>query len=121
MTIELNHTIVPAHDKDRGAAFIARILGLGATTHVGPFAAVAVNPSLTLDYADAERFEPHHYAFQVSDDDFDAIFARVQREGLRFSADPFEEEVGTINHRSGGRGFYFRDPDGHVLEVLTHA
>jgi catechol 2,3-dioxygenase-like lactoylglutathione lyase family enzyme len=120
MAIQLNHTIVPAHDKDRAAGFLARILGLGPAALVGPFAAVEVNSSLTFDYADTERFEPHHYAFEVSDEEFDAIFARVQREGVRFSADPLEKEVGSINRRGGGRGFYFRDPDGHVLEVLTH-
>src|SRR5262245_1334781 len=70
MAIMLNHTIVPAHDKDRAAGFLGRILGLGPITHVGPFAAVRVNPSLTLDFADRESFEPHHYAFQVSDDEF---------------------------------------------------
>jgi catechol 2,3-dioxygenase-like lactoylglutathione lyase family enzyme len=111
--------VAPAHDKDRGAGFIAHFLGLSRVADVGPFAAVQVSPSLTLDYTDAERFEPHYYAFQVSEEEFDAIFARVKDEGLTYSSDPFQRDVGNINRRGGGRGFYFRDPDGHILEVLT--
>lgn len=119
MAITLDHTIVPAHDKDRAAAFFSEVLGLGPAASFGPFAAVQVNPSLTLDFADRDRFEPHHYAFHVDDDEFDAIFARITRAGIEYSSDPHMQDVGQINHRRGGRGLYFRDPDGHILEVLT--
>ncbi len=117
----LNHTIVPAHDKHAAARFFTDVLGLRSEPPMGPFAVVRVSDDLTLDFADRDRFEPHHYAFQVSDEEFDRIFARVREAGLTYSADPHLERVGEINHRRGGRGVYFRDPNGHILELLTRA
>lgn len=119
MGIVLDHTIVPAHDKEASAAFLARILGLvyeGAHSH---FAPLKVNDTLTLDFDNRDSFEPHHYAFKVSEAEFDQIFARVRDEGLVYGSGPRSLDDMTINHRRGGRGFYFRDPNGHVLEVLT--
>ena len=121
MTITLNHTIVPARDKEASAEFFASIFGLKVESPVGYFAAVPINDRLTLDFADREEFESHHYAFHVSDSEFDAIFARVQEAGLEYSSDPMHQNKGQINHRKGGRGFYFYDPNGHNLELLTRA
>jgi catechol 2,3-dioxygenase-like lactoylglutathione lyase family enzyme len=118
MSITLNHTIVPAHDKRASANFFARIFGL-AVEEVSHFAAVRINDTLTLDFDDREKFESHHYAFRVNDQEFDAIFARVREAGLAYSADPFHRNTGQINHRNGGRGFYFFDANGHNLEVMT--
>lgn len=118
MAITLNHTIVPAHDKKAAAEFFARLFGLKVDGS-GHFAAVRVNDTLTLDFADQERFEPHHYAFHVSDAEFDAIFTRVKAANIAYSADPFRRDMGQINHWNGGRGVYFPDPDGHLLELLT--
>jgi len=118
MAITLNHTIVPAHDKKASAEFFARIFGLRAT-QMGHFAAVRINDTLTMDFGDWENFESHHYAFAVADEELDAIFARVKEAGLSYSADPFHRSKSEINHRNGGRGFYFYDPNGHNLEVLT--
>ena len=120
MTITLNHTIVPARDKEASARFFARLFGLKVEMPIGHFAAVKVNDTLTLDFADQEVFEPHHYAFHISDGEFDEIFARVQQAGLAYSSDPHHRHVGEINHRKGGRGFYFYDPNSHNLEVLTY-
>ncbi len=78
-----------------------------------------VNNTLTLDFDDQEQFEPHHYAFHVSDAEFDAIFERIEAANIAYSADPFRREMGQINHWNGGRGVYFPDPDGHLLELLT--
>ncbi len=117
MAITLDHTIVPARDKKASAQFFASVFGL-KVEEMGPFAAVRVNDT-TLDFDDRDTVEPHHYAFRVSDEEFDAIFARVKAAGLSYSADPFHREVGKINHRNGGRGFYFLDPNGHNLELLT--
>jgi catechol 2,3-dioxygenase-like lactoylglutathione lyase family enzyme len=121
MTIELNHTIVPARDKVAAAKFFARILGLSfAEDAAGHFAPVRVNDSLTMDFADSHRREPHHYAFKVSEEEFDAIFGRIRAEGIAYGSGPpnaFDDMK--INHRGGGRGVYFRDPDGHVFELLT--
>ena len=119
MTIVLDHTIVPAHDKEESARFFARIFGLayeGAHSH---FAPVQVNETLTLDFDTDKYFEVHHYAFKVSEPEFDQIFARVQAAEISYGSGPFSPEDMKINHRSGGRGFYFRDPSGHLLEVLT--
>jgi catechol 2,3-dioxygenase-like lactoylglutathione lyase family enzyme len=118
MAITLNHTIVPAHNKKAAATFFARLFGLEVEDS-GHFAAVRVNDTLTLDFDDRDQFEPHHYAFRVSDAEFDAIFGRVKAANLAYSADPFRREVGKINHWNGGRGVYFADPDGHLWELLT--
>ncbi|QIR41791.1 VOC family protein (plasmid) [Tolypothrix sp. PCC 7910] len=119
MTITLNHTIVPARDKEASAEFFASIFGLKVEKDVGHFVAVRVNEKLTLDFADSDVFESHHYAFHVSDEEFDAIFARIKDKGIEYSSDPMHHNKGEINHRKGGRGFYFDDPNGHNLELLT--
>ncbi len=119
MAIELNHTIVPSKDKEAGARFFARIFGITYDGPTGHFAPVQVNEALTLDYDDREEFESHHYAFHVNDADFDAIFDRIKGEGIPYGSGPRSLEDMDINTRRGGRGCYFRDPDGHVLELLT--
>ncbi|MCZ6865997.1 MAG: VOC family protein [Chloroflexi bacterium] len=119
MPITLNHTIVPARDKVASAEFFARIFGLTYEGTMGHFAPVKVNDTLTLDFDNSDEFESHHYAFHVSDEEFDAIFNRIQAEGLRYGSGPFESENMQINNRRGGRGVYFKDPDGHMLELLT--
>jgi catechol 2,3-dioxygenase-like lactoylglutathione lyase family enzyme len=119
MGILLDHTIVPAHDKEASARFLARILGLvyeGTHSH---FAPLKVNDTLTLDFDDDRGFESHHYAFKVDESVFDGIFERVQAEGIAYGSGPRSLDDMRINHRRGGRGFYFRDPNGHVMEVLT--
>ncbi|BAU67108.1 Glyoxalase/bleomycin resistance protein/dioxygenase [Stanieria sp. NIES-3757] len=121
MTITLNHTIVPARDKKASAEFFARIFDLKVESTVGHFAAVRVNDTLTLDFADEDEFDSHHYAFHVSDEEFDVIFERVREAGLEYSSDPMHQNKGQINHRKEGRGFYFYDPNGHNLELLTRA
>ncbi|MBC7544370.1 MAG: VOC family protein [Candidatus Sericytochromatia bacterium] len=118
MTIRLDHTIIPARDKAASAAFFAGIFALPVATS-GPFAAVAVNETLTLDFADREQIEPHHLAFRVSKAEFAAIFARIEAAGVPYSADPQHSAVGQVYQRDGDRGFYFHDPSGHNLEVLT--
>ena len=119
MAILLNHTIVPAHDKNASAAFFARIMGLETSPAMGHFAPVRVNETLTFDFDNAENFESHHYAFHVTDEDFDSIFSRIQAEGVAFGSQPWTHTDGKINDRRGGRGFYFADPNGHLLELMT--
>lgn len=121
MTIVLNHTIVPARDKEEAARFFARIFGLecGETDY---FAPVRVNEHFTLlfdSYEADEAFDVHHYAFHVSDAEFDAIFDRVREAGILFGSDSDTPDNGRINRWGGGRGFYFRDPNGHLLELMT--
>lgn len=131
MVIELNHTVVPARDKVASAKFFARIFGLPfEEAAVGYFAPVRVNDGFTLDFADGARWisdfadstsiPVHHYAFKVSEEDFDIIFGRIKAEGIAYgSGPPNPVDDMKINHRGGGRGVYFRDPDGHILELLT--
>lgn len=121
MAITLNHTIVPARDKDAAARFFARIFGLSYDGPSGHFAPVRVNQTLTLDFDDAETFEVHHYAFHVGDEEFDAVFQRVMEAGIPYGSDPWHLDNRELNNWNGGRGFYFRDPNGHVLELLTRA
>ncbi len=115
MTITLNHTIVPARDKERAARFF----GLPFAAAAGHFAPVRVNDALTLDFADAEDFDSHHYAFHVDDAEFDAILARIRAAGIAYGSEPWNLENGKLNAWNGGRGVYFRDLDGHILELLT--
>jgi catechol 2,3-dioxygenase-like lactoylglutathione lyase family enzyme len=119
MAIELNHTMAPARDKVTSAKFFARIFGLRYEAPESHFAPVRVNESLTLDFDNRDRFESHHYAFKAPEDDFDAIFGRVQAEDIPYGSGPYSLEDRKINRRGGGRGVYFRDPNGHVLELLT--
>ncbi len=118
MTITLNHTIIPARDKIAGARFFARIFGLkrGRPDH---FAPVKVSKSLTLLFDDADKFESHHLAFQVSNRDFDAILRRIKRENIAYGSAPWSLEDGKLNNWNGGRGVYFSDPNGHVFELMT--
>jgi catechol 2,3-dioxygenase-like lactoylglutathione lyase family enzyme len=118
MTITLNHTIVPARDKAAAAKFFARIFGL-KRGRANYFAPVRVNKSLTLLFDDDTEFESHHYAFHVSNREFDAIFARIRKAKLAFGSAPWSLEDGKLNDWNGGRGVYFQDPDGHVLELMT--
>ena len=119
VTIELDHTIVPSRDKEAAARFFSRIFGLPYNGPVSHFAPVRVNENLTLDFDEASGFESHHYAFKVSEEEFDAIFGRIKAEGVVYGSGPRSSEDMQINHRHGGRGLYFRDPDGHLLEILT--
>jgi catechol 2,3-dioxygenase-like lactoylglutathione lyase family enzyme len=120
MTVQLNHTIVAAHDKKASAQFLADILGLKAGPQWGPFIPVEIPNGVTLDYLEASgEVISQHYAFLVSEEEFDAIFARIQDAGLTYWADPFHRRNGEINHNDGGRGAYFDDPSGHSLEIIT--
>ena len=119
MPIHLDHTIVPANDKEASARFFAKIFGLAYEGSMGHFAPVQVDDSLTLDFDNRDAFESHHYAFKVAEEDFDSIFARVEAEGIPYGSQPFAQDNMEINHRKGGRGFYFHDANGHSLEVLT--
>ena len=117
--IELNHTIVPTHNRVSSAQFFARIFGLKYEGELGHFAPVQVNDKLTLDFANSREFNSHHLAFTVSEDEFDMIFKRIQEENIPYGQGPRALEDMQINRRGGGRGLYFKDPNGHVLELLT--
>jgi catechol 2,3-dioxygenase-like lactoylglutathione lyase family enzyme len=130
MAIVLDHTIVPAKDKIASAEFFAEIFGLKVKPGQGHFAQVQINENLTFDFADEAEawggpgFDPrtgksHHYAFHISEAEFEAIFGRVKAKGLAYGSGPYNHTNGQIYTRRGGRGFYFEDPNGHLLEVMT--
>lgn len=121
MTIRLDHTIVPARDKAAAAQFFAEIFGLVVKPGVGYFAQVQVNESLTLDFADEPEasLRSHHLAFHVSDAEFEAIWERLRTRRHPFGSGPGQRSNGLLYDRRGGRGLYFEDPNGHVLEIMT--
>jgi len=130
MAVVLDHTIVPAKDKVASAEFFAEIFGLTVKPGQGRFAQVQINESLTFDFADEPEprdgpgsnprtGQRHHYAFHISDAEFEAIFGRVKAKGLPYGSGPRNHTDGQIYTRRGGRGFYFQDPNGHLLEVMT--
>ncbi|MGB6163499.1 MAG: VOC family protein [Pseudonocardiaceae bacterium] len=120
MTVELNHTIVAARDKVVSATFLADLLGLPAPTTFARFEVVTLSNGVSLDFLEtSEDIQPQHYAFLVSEAEFDTIFDRIRALDLRYWADPRRQEPGEINTRDGGRGVYFDDPNGHILELLT--
>ena len=120
MTVELNHTIVPARDKEESVRFYERMFGFKYEGPMGHFAPIKIpSQSLTLDFDNRESFEPRHFAFKVSEDEFDEIFGRILAAKLDYGSAPWTPEDMEINHWNGGRGVYFRDPGGHLLELLT--
>jgi len=121
MAVELNHTIVHARDADASARFLSDILGLATPRRFGPFMVVDVANGVSLDFlsASADEIIVEHYAFLVSEAEFDEIFARLGQRGVEHFADPRLSRKGEINRNDGGRGCYFKDPNGHVLEIIT--
>ena len=120
MAVRLNHTIVAAKDKLAAARFLTQILGLPEPIAVGPFAVVQVSNDTSLDFADEDGdVAPQHYAFLVDESEFDTMFARIRERRLPYWADPFRREPDRINTWDGGRGVYFDDPNGHLLELIT--
>jgi catechol 2,3-dioxygenase-like lactoylglutathione lyase family enzyme len=116
---ELNHTIVPARDPLASAQFLADILGIPVSPRVAHFTPVTMANRVTLDYDRYDEVEPNHYAFLVSEEEFDDAFARIQRAGIAYYADPYCKEPDEIYTSGTRRGTYFRDPDGHLMEIMT--
>jgi len=122
MAIELNHTIVPAHDPKASAQFLADILGVRVGPPVAHFTPVVLANRVTLDYDHYDEVDEHHYAFAVSDAEFEAAFGRIRDAGITFYADPACRQPGQVySGKNGNRGTYFRDPNGHLMEILTTA
>ncbi|MEW1695866.1 VOC family protein [Streptomyces sp. NPDC093249] len=121
MPVELNHTIVHARDNRESARFFAELLGLEISGEGGPFVAVELSNGVTLDFATIpeDRITPQHYAFLVSEEEFEAAYARIEQRGIEHYADPYRRQPNTINHHDGGRGVYFMDPVGHFMELIT--
>jgi catechol 2,3-dioxygenase-like lactoylglutathione lyase family enzyme len=120
MAIKLNHTIVHAHDQRESAAFYSELFGLAPAKAFGPFLDIEVANEVTLAILETdEEIQVQHYAFLVTEQEFDEIFGRIQARGLAYWADPGRQRAGEINHHDGGRGVYFPDPGGNLLEIIT--
>lgn len=119
MKPQLNHTIVHALDRAESAAFFAEVLGFDKPVDAGYFLEIETGNGVSLDFAPADSVESQHYAFLVTEREFDEIFGRIRERGLTHWADPSRRQVDQINHHDGGRGVYFCDPSGHLLEILT--
>lgn len=116
----LNHHIVAARDKQEASLFFAEILGLDTPVAFGEFAVLKVSGDTTLDFIDTDRdFDRQHYAFLVTEAEFDDIFGRIRERDLTYWSDPFHQDAGNINLWDDGRGVYFDDPNGHRLEIIT--
>lgn len=119
MGIELNHTIVHTHDKQAEARFVTDVLGLPEPVPFGPFAVVELQNGVSLDFMDVDGdITEQHYAFLISEDEFDLVSQRLRDRGITTYADPGRRRTG-FNTNDGGRGLYFDSPEGHNLEVLT--
>jgi catechol 2,3-dioxygenase-like lactoylglutathione lyase family enzyme len=130
--MEINHTLIPCKDKAESARFFAEIMGLEVSEH-GHFAPVRISENFVMDFADSDdvtlwypengHFARMHYAFRVTEGEFDDIFGRVQAKGLKYGSGPGPEKLYDmqIGHRPGGRCVYWDDLNGHSMEVITHA
>ncbi|MET7420060.1 VOC family protein [Dactylosporangium sp. NPDC005555] len=120
MAVQLNHTIVHVRDQERSARLLAEVLGVADPVRFGPFLVVELANNCSLDFAQEHgTIHAQHYAFLVSEAEFDEIFARIQAHGLPYWADPYHRQPAQINTNDGGRGLYWEDADGHNLEILT--
>ncbi len=119
MSVQLNHTIVNVKDRYESANFLCEILGLPEPSTYGPFLVVEVANEVSLDYIQAEKVHPQHYAFLVEEAEFDEIFGRIRERELTYWADPHKAQPNEINTHDGGRGVYWEEPSGHLLEIIT--
>ncbi|MEJ8640651.1 VOC family protein [Streptomyces sp. MS1.HAVA.3] len=121
MSVELNHTIIHSRDNRESATFLAHVLDLEVGAEWGPFIPVDTGNGVTLDFATipAESITAQHYAFLLSEEEFDVAFEKIRSAGVPYFADPHGKHPGEINHNDGGRGVYFTDPSGHGMEIIT--
>ena len=121
----LDHTIVPARDREESVEFYSRILDFENIGEVARFLAVRVNETLTLDFAQSDDFQSHHYAFAMEAEAFEAAFDRIRESGITYGDGPRDAENMKGPGRSTGvkgvgKSVYFRDPNGHLLEIRTY-
>ena len=120
MAVEFNHTIAGARDRTASARWLAGILGLPEPTTYGPFAVLTLTNGVTLDFVEHDGpIESAHYAFLVSEAEFDDAVVRLREQGVTWFADPMHRQPGRWNTEDGGRGLYFDDPNGHNIELIT--
>jgi catechol 2,3-dioxygenase-like lactoylglutathione lyase family enzyme len=123
MGVTLNHTIVWCRNKRASAHYLTQTLGIHDAKPWGPFMVVEMDNGVSLDFHDFhdphEEIAAQHYAFLLSEDQFDDVFSRLKATGQDYWADPGLSRKGEVNHNDGGRGVYFKGPDEHLLEIIT--
>lgn len=122
MAVQLNHHIVHSRDPEASAQLLTELLDLPAPTRFGPFIVVQAANDVSLDFMETQEEKylvPNHYAFLVSETEFDDVWRRIKDRGIDFYADPAGRKKGEINHHFGGRGLYWAGPDGHWMEIIT--
>ena len=121
MTIHLDHTIVPSHNKIASAKLLAELLGVPwAETGAGPFAPVYVNGGLTLDFIETDdAFPIYHFCFRVGQEEFNSILGRIKAAGIKYRSTVRGPVDMQINTQFGGSNIYWNEPDGHQWEILT--
>jgi catechol 2,3-dioxygenase-like lactoylglutathione lyase family enzyme len=121
MTVELDHTIVPARNRDASAQRLAQLLDVPCgPAPLGPFYAVYVNEGLTLDFIETdEEFPVYHFCFRVDDADFERILGRIREAGIGFRSTVQGPMNGQVNTEYGGKMVYWNEPEGHQWEILT--
>lgn len=122
MAVQLNHHIVHSRDPEASAQLLTELLDLPAPTRFGPFIVVQAANGVSLDFMETQEEKylvPNHYAFLVSETEFDDVWRRIKDRGIDFYADPAGRKKGEINHHFGGRGLYWAGPDGHWMEIIT--
>jgi hypothetical protein len=123
VTVQLDHLLVPAHDKLGSARLLAELLGVPWSDHgIGPFAPVFVNEGLTMDFDEwKEPFAKIHYCFRVSEKEFDAILGRLKARGIEYRSNVHGPADHEVNTQHGGRIVYWNEPEGHYWEMLTES
>ena len=109
---------MPCSNNVESARFYCKLFGFEYVGEFSRFIVVRVNDTLCLDFDSRDKFESNHYAFKVSEQEFDEIFERLQTENIKYGSGPSEVDNMIINHNYGGREAYFRDSNGHLLELL---
>lgn len=120
MSITFNHTIIAAVDRERSAAFYLDLLEAREAPSWGLFANIRLDDGVMLQFAEPPAdIQMQHYAFLVDDGLFDRVHRRLRDRGIAYWADPRRTLPGEVNTEHGGRGVYFTDPAGHLLELIT--
>ena len=125
MATVLDHTIVPVRDREASVEFYTRIFDFENLGEVGPFLAVRVNDTLNFDFRESDDFRSIHYAFAMESGEFEAAFTRIKDSGIPYGDNPREQENMkgpgmTAGAKGMGKAVYFKDPDGHLLEIKTY-
>ena len=125
MATFLDHTIVPVKSREEAVEFYSRIFGFEDLGEVGPFLAVRVNDAFTLDFRDVDDFHTIHYAFAMDPQEFETAFTRVKESGIAYGDEPYDQENMkgpgmSMGAKGMGKAVYFKDPNGHLLEIKTY-